>query len=39
MEISNKNVEVSKTLIKDGRATKKKKNKPKGKWLEQKLLL
>ena len=31
MEISNQNVEVSKTLIKDGRATKKKKNKPKGK--------
>ena len=39
MEISNQNVEVSKTLIKDGKATKKKKSKPKAKWLEQKVLL
>ena len=31
MEISNQNVEVSKTLIKDGKASKKKKSKPKAK--------
>ena len=31
MEISNQNVEVSKTLIRDGKAAKKKKSKPKAK--------
>ena len=31
MEISDQNVEVSKTLIKDGKGNRKKKNKPKGK--------